>query len=166
MIETITSLVAIASMSAIALGVGSSTIAIASFITALRDGTIDQTERTLLGVIYIFLRISMVLIILTTLFLAWQNPALLGDYIAYVYVLVALLFVNAFCMTKHYISMKIGPAIQAGTWYTLGFVTTIDMLNLFPLAVQGFIVLYVIDVLIAITILNGYLVYFKRKSHT
>jgi hypothetical protein len=161
MLETITSLVVILSASAISLGVGSSTLAISEFLVAFNDGKIDESERRLLGVIYIILRIAMVAILLTTLFIAWQRPEIFGAQLTSMGILVAALYVNAFAMTKHWVPTKFGPAIQAATWYTLGFLTSIQMFSLFDMSVMNFLVLYAIDIIVAIVLVNAFIP--KRK---
>ena len=55
---------------AISLGVGSSTLAIVNFFVAIDDGKIDDTERKMMGVVYIILRIAMVMILFTTAIVA------------------------------------------------------------------------------------------------
>ena len=160
MLETITSIALILNASAINLGVGSSTLAITSFLVALNDKKIDASERRMLGVIYILLRIAMIMILLTTLFIVWQRPSLFGNQTQFLYTLIAILYINAFCMTKHWISMKIGPALQAATWYTLGFIVSIHMFALYTITISNFIVLYFIDTVIALAVLQ----YFLRST--
>lgn len=157
MLETITSIALILNASAISLGVGSSTLAITSFLVALSDKQIDASERRMLGVIYILLRIAMIMILLTTLFIVWQRPTLFGNQTQFLYTLIAVLYINAFCMTKHWISMKIGPALQAATWYTLGFIVTIHMFSLYIITINSFIALYLIDIVIAVAVLQYFL---------
>jgi hypothetical protein len=164
MLETILSLSVIVNASVISLGVGSSTLAITSFLTALKDGKIDESERRMLGVIYILLRISMVAILLTTLIITSLRPDIFGSQELFIWILVGVLYVNAFLMTKHWIPMKIGPALQAATWYTLGFVVTIRMFALYDIDVFAFILLYLADITVALVALNGWLWFFKKRS--
>ena len=157
MLETITSIALILNASAISLGVGSSTLAITSFLVALNDKKIDASERRMLGVIYILLRIAMIMILLTTLFIVWQRPTLFGNQTPFLFTLIVVLYINAFCMTKHWISMKIGPALQAATWYTLGFIVSIHMFALYIITTNSFIALYLIDMIIALAVLQYFL---------
>ena len=150
--------------SSIALGVGSSTLAISSFLTALYDDKIDEGERRMLGVIYAALRVAMVGIVLTTATLYFIDPVFFGAFGVYMWVLIGVLFANAVAMTKHWISPKYGPAIQAGTWYTLGFMATIHMFSLFVVGWSGFFALYAGDVLFAYVVVNGYLWWRKRAK--
>lgn len=166
MLELIIKLAVILQASAVCLGVGSSTLAISSFLTALYDNQIDPSERRMLGVIYIVLRVAMVLILLTTVAIAWFGPQFFGSYINYLWVLIAILFLNAIAMTKHWISPKYGPAIQAGTWYTLGFMITIHMFHLFPVNWMGFVALYAADLVTAYVLVNGYLWWRKHAKGT
>ncbi len=59
-------LVAILQSIGISLGVGSSTIAIVNFFVAIADGKIEPTERKMMQVTYVILRVAMVTILLTT----------------------------------------------------------------------------------------------------
>lgn len=160
--EIIFSIITMWYTSAIALGVGASSIAIAGFLTAISDGTFDEGERRIMGVVYISLRIAMVMIA-TTLAIFWLvYPDVLST-LAKQGMMTVLLFVNAFLMTKHYISPKIGPAFQAATWYTLGFVFTIDAFALFQVSIPFFLVLYVIDIILAVLIVNGFMRRYAQK---
>ncbi len=163
MIEWIFSLAVILQASSIGLGVGSSTLAITGFLVAIYDGTIDQSERRMLGVIYWTLRAAMFGIVATTAVITYLDPAFFGTFAVYLWILLAVLVLNAIAMTKHWISSKYGPAIQAGTWYTLGFFATIHMFNLFEVNFLEFLGLYAADVLLAYVIVNGYMWYQKRK---
>lgn len=154
----------ISNASAIGLGVGSSTLAIASFLAALKDGTIDESERRMLGVIYVTLRVAMVLILVTTLILAWLRPETFGENIKFLFILVGVLYLNAVLMTKHWIPSSIGPALQAATWYTLGFVASITMFQLFELTYGNFALLYVADVILAILVVKFFLARAKARK--
>ncbi len=148
--------------SAIALGVGSSSLAIAGFLTAIADGSFDEGERRIMGVIYVSLRIAMVMILFTLSIFWWWYPSALST-VDKQAITVFFLFVNAFLMTKHYISAKYGPAFQAATWYTLGFVFTIDAFALFSVTMPLFLILYAVDVILAVVIVNGFMRYYEEK---
>jgi len=149
--------------SAIALGVGSSTIAIAGFLTAIGDGTFDPSERRIMGVVYLSLRIAMISIVIISALIWLMDANFFGTFTMPMWVMTAILFVNAYLMTKHWISPKIGPAIQAGTWYTLGFVITIYVFDLAPITPILFFVFYIIDLVLAIAIVNGCMKYLKWR---
>lgn len=160
--ETIFAIIIILFNTAISLGVGGSSIVIASFLTALADGKIDQSERAQLGVIYITLRIAMVAILLALGYITLVSPETIVS-LLYIWILVAVLYSNAILMTKHWISSKIGPALQAATWYTLGFVTVIDIFALYSVTLTFFLVLYAIDIAVAIIAVNGIMRYLKAR---
>ncbi len=110
---------------AISLGVGCSTAAIVSFFVAIKDGTIGEGERRIMGVLYTLLRVAMVLILATTTILAYVSYSVIGDayltgYSSLFWVLIAVLFGNAVLMTKHLMPSSIGPGIQASAWYSMG----------------------------------------------
>lgn len=159
MLETLLPFVVIYYNTAISLGVGGSSIVIASFITALSDKKISTEERKLLGVIYITLRIAMASIATMLAYISFVAPALMPS-LAYVWLMVFVLYINAIFMTKHWISPKFGPALQAATWYTLGFVVVIDAFSLYTVSSFFFFTLYAVDILIALASVNLFLWYF------
>ena len=118
-------LVAILQSLSVSLGVGSSTLAIINFFVAIADGKIDETERKMMGIVYIALRVAMISILVTTLglvaleFFNSGAVSLTPFDIAQLFTL-SVLFVNATLMTMRLMPSTFGPAIQAGSWYTLG----------------------------------------------
>lgn len=162
--ELIFSLAIIFHASAIALGVGSSTLAISNFLVAIFDGQIDEGERRIMGVTYIMLRVAMVSILLTTALIYFFDTNFFGEIGVFMWVLIAVLYVNAIMMTKHWISPKIGPGLQAATWYTLGFIVTIHMFELVKLDTVTFSLLYAVDIVTALVIVNGYMKYLQSKK--
>lgn len=159
--EIVIILVTVINSIAIALGVGSSTIAIVNFFVAISDGTISPEERALMGVVYHVLRIAMVLILLTTLILGSYHSLQHGfaDYLTpfklALWTLVGVLYLNAFLMTKHLISSSFGPAIQASTWYSLGILTPLMMMNLHNFAYWQFLLAYAVFVTFAVVLVNS-----------
>src|SRR5690606_27499319 len=111
---------------AVSLGVGCSTAAITQFVVAISDGQIDQTERKMLGAIYWLLRAAMAAIVVTLLiqaaFFYYLSGSLefISPFMLSLWTAVGVLIVNAIGMTMHLVPSKIGPAVQAGSWYTLG----------------------------------------------
>ncbi|MEM9336266.1 MAG: hypothetical protein AAGA35_00220 [Patescibacteria group bacterium] len=162
--EHITSLIVIAQTTAIYLGVGSSTLAITSFFVSIYDGVIEPVERKMLGVIYWVLRLAMVLIAATTLILHLAFPEVLGSLVWYMWILIAVLYANATLMTLKLMPSKFGPSIQAATWYTLGFLVTIQMFDLYVVDTQLFINLYAADLLVMLASVNGYMQLLKWKQ--
>lgn len=165
MLTTIFVLSLIKSM-AISLGVGGSTMAILNFFHALRDGKIDETERNFMGVTYTVLRVAMVLIASTLLFLsiaysAAYTPAASNLLIVQV-ALTALLFINALMMTFHYMPSTFGPAIQAGTWYALGFSIALASAGITAVSLGVYALSYVTFVVFLIALVNGVLAYLKE----
>ena len=150
--ELIFSLAIIFHASAIALGVGSSTLAITNFLVAIYDGAIDM------------LRVAMASIFLTTALIYFFDKNFFGTAGLFIWFLVAVLYVNAILMTKHLMPSKIGPALQAGTWYTLGFIVTIHIFNLMVLNYTSFSLLYAADIIVALMIVNGYMKFLQNKK--
>jgi hypothetical protein len=110
----------------VSLGVGSSTLAILNFFYAIKDGTIDPSERGLMGMTYLVLRVAMVLILVSTLLILALNLSSAGvqaltSFVIAQLVLLAVLFSNATLMTYRIMPSTFGPSIQASTWYTFGF---------------------------------------------
>lgn len=163
MIDIIFAILVVVHSSAIALGVGASSVAIAGFLTAIADGTFDPSERRIMGVVYLSLRIAMGMILVTSAAILWLDPSFFGSFTAPLWFLMFILFLNALLMTKHWIPYTLGPAIQAGTWYTLGFLITIyifDFATLNIAVISGF---YLADLLLAFVIVNACMAYLKKR---
>jgi len=153
---------------AISLGVGSSTLAIVNFFIAIDDGKIDETERKMMGITYTVLRVAMVLIIVTTISLIILEIVQLGlitltAYLISQLFLIGMLFTNAYLMTKRIMPSTFGPAIQAGTWYTLGIFSALVPLGLTNFSLLQFGLLYVAVILLGISVVNGMMAYLKKK---
>jgi hypothetical protein len=133
---------------AVSLGVGCSTVAIAQFFGAIKDGEIDPAERRMMGVVYFLLRVAMGAILVTLFIQAAIIYHITGDflyispYFQALYTAVAVLFLNAVGMTMKYIPSSIGPALQATSWYTIGILTALVSLNLAGFAYTEFLLLY------------------------
>lgn len=144
---------------AISLGVGASTLAIVNYFVAIADGTIDPNERKMMGVVYIVLRVAMIIILCTALILALYNITVLKLYpTAYIYAqwsVIVMLFFNAFLMSKHLIASNFGPALQAGSWYTLGILLSLLALNLHSFSYMQFVLGYIAALALAVAIVNG-----------
>ncbi len=147
---------------------GASTLAIINFFVAIADGTIDPQERKLMGVVYIVLRVAMVLILITTLALALIHITLTDlpyftPFTLSIWTLIVVLYANAVLMTKHIMPSKVGPALQAATWYTLGIVLSLVSIGLFAFTYTTFLLGYAIAIIIAIAIVNSVMVLLKKK---
>jgi cytochrome bd-type quinol oxidase subunit 2 len=153
-------LVTIIQQISISLGVGSSTLAIANFLAAIADGEIDDTERRMMGIVYVVLRIAMVLILASSVFIfaATYGGESMMDMPALAHAqLLALLvlFANALLMTAHLVPSTIGPAIQGGSWYTLGFLSSLQLLGVTDFTFTTFLLGYITWLVLAIGIVNG-----------
>jgi hypothetical protein len=163
-------LVAVLKSFAISLGVGSSTLAITNFFVAISDGKIDDTERKMMGVVYIILRIAMVAILVTTIITlgASYDGTWLRSFAAYELgqmLVIFVLFANASLMTAHIIPSNFGPAIQAGNWYTLGTLSALQGLGFTHFTFTQFIFAYITWVLLALAIVNGIMAILRAKRH-
>ncbi|MBI4087180.1 hypothetical protein HY416_04385 [Candidatus Kaiserbacteria bacterium] len=126
-------LVPVISSMAVSLGVGSSTFALVFYFMATHSPTLHETGRPYQKVVYIVLRVAMVLILLMEIlkigFYMYNGVSvkelLAADVLAFMWTVVAVLFVNPVLMTFHYMPKKIGSAIQATSWYTLGVVSAL-----------------------------------------
>ena len=152
----------------ISLGVGSSTLAIINFFAAIADGKIDETERRMMGIVYVVLRVAMVLILLTSLFLIFNEYDSVGFQKLSVisfgqsFALI-ILFINALLMTFHLIPSTFGPAIQAGSWYTLGTISALQILGYTNFSFLQFTLGYVTWIILAIGIVNGIMAILKSR---
>lgn len=153
-------IVAIFQTLSVSLGVGSSTLAIINFFVAIADGKIDETERKMMGVVYIALRVAMIAILVTTIglialeFINDGRVSLTPFDIAQLFTL-SLLFINATLMTIRLMPSKFGPAIQAGSWYALGTLVALKLQGITQFTLLEFFVVFIVWLVIAIGIVNG-----------
>lgn len=162
-------LIAIIQSTAISLGMGGSTFAILNFFAAIADGVIDESERNLMGIVYIVLRIVMVLILITTATLTingylTEGVSYFTGYIGAVWTLVAILYLNAILMTAKIMPSTIGPALQASSWYTLGVLAALQSLRLTDFTYIQFLLFYAAAVIFAISLVNGVMAYLKSRK--
>jgi len=152
----------------ISLGVGTSTLAILNFFYAISDGKIDETERNFMGVTYTVLRVAMGLILVSSLLLAFIGYAMEGDayftgYVTAQTILTTVLFVNAFLMTIHMMPSTFGPAIQASSWYSLGFLLALFAQGHTNVNILVFLFAYATFMFFAISFINSVMAYLKEK---
>lgn len=122
---------------AVSLGVGCSTLALIFYFMGMRSDTAHEAGRPYQKVVYIVLRVAMVLILLAevskvVLYLSSGvtiQQLWTADDLIFIWTVVAVLFVNPVLMTFHLMPRKLGPAIQATSWYTLGTVTALPALS-------------------------------------
>lgn len=136
---------------------------------AIRDGVIDESERNLMGITYIVLRVAMVLILLTTLLLALPTYFEAGT--AYftpltmsIWTLLLVLYLNAFLMTKHIMPSTFGPAIQAATWYSLGIIGALISIGQSDFTFLNFVLSYATAIALAVAVVNGEMARLKAKK--
>jgi hypothetical protein len=162
-------LVAILQTLSVSLGVGSSTLAIINFFVAIADGTIDETERKMMGIVYIALRVAMISILVTTLGLIAleffnQGAVSLTPFdIAQLFTL-CVLFVNATLMTIRLMPSTFGPAIQAGSWYALGALVALKLQGITDFSFIQFFGVFVLWIALAIGIVNGIMKLLKQRD--
>jgi len=152
----------------ISLGVGASTLAILNFFHAIADGQIDETERNFMGVTYLVLRVAMGVILTTSLILAFIGYSSIGSpyftgYVTAQAILTAVLFINALLMTMRIMPSTFGPAIQAATWYTLGFLLALFAQGFSYVHMFVFLFAYATFVFFAISFINSVMAYLKEK---
>ena len=152
----------------ISLGVGSSTIAILNFFQAIKDGKIDPIERSFMGVTYIVLRIAMIVILLTTIGLAMfgyyeSGISYITSYVIAQIFLIIVLFLNATLMTLRIMPSTFGPAIQASSWYSLGFILALSQQGLEEFSFITFSLLYVGLIVVATLAIGAVMKYQKSK---
>lgn len=152
---------------AISLGVGCSTLAITNFFVAIADGKINPDERRMMGIVYVFLRIAMILIMVTTSTLLVVNylqvgSASLSAYTLAQFTLIFVLFMNAILMTAKLMPSTVGPALQASTWYTFGVTTALFAIDLAKFTPLQFLLGYITVFVLAVSLVNGLMVYLKN----
>lgn len=154
----------------VSLGVGASTITITHFFVAIADGTIDETERRMLGAAYVILRVAMVIILVATLLLLFYEYKTVGlsDLPAYAFgELLALfvLYLNALLMTAHLVPTAFGPALQAGSWYTLGMLVALQAEGVTDFSFVQFLFGYSAGLVFAIGMVNAIMAILKAKRN-
>lgn len=152
----------------IALGTGASTLAILNFFSAIADGKIDDTERRMMGIVYTVLRIAMVLILGTSLLLISTEYGQVGlaglsDISAAQIFILLVLYFNAMLMTAHLIPSTFGPGIQAGSWYALGIVTSLQLIGVIEFTLMAFFMSYVTWLVLVIGVVNGVMGIMKHR---
>ena len=153
---------------AVSLGVGSSTLAVINFFVAIADGKIDETERKMMGIVYVVLRMAMVAIAITTGLIVGNSIfqgglVALTTYTAAQITLIIVLFANSLLMTVRLMPSTFGPAIQAGSWYTLGILAALVPLGLAYFSYIQFLLGYSAILTLAIAIINAEMAFLKGK---
>ncbi len=150
------------------LGVGASTMTIVSFFQAIKDGTIEPIEREFLGLAYIVLRVAMSIILITTLLLTVQGYDTLGlsyftGYVTAQWTLIVILFINAALMTARLMPSKYGPAIQASSWYSLGFISALIAVDWPTIYYMNFVIYYLLLIAGTTALINH--IMFRLQKH-
>ena len=155
---------------AISLGVGSSTIAIVNFFTAIADGTIEPTERRMMGVTYIILRVAMVaiaLMLITQYMLGYvgvATPYFGTTHAVAMGIVTAVLYLNAVLMTYRIMPSTFGPAIQASSWYTLGTLAALIPVGVIAFPLSIFILAYTTAIILFISLINGVMGWLRHRD--
>lgn len=153
---------------AVSLGVGCSTVAIMQFFVAIKNGKIEDVEKKLMAVVYLVLRVAMGVVLLTTIiqasliYFVAGSLAFISPFLVAVWVMIVVLFANAIGMTKHWIPSTLGPAIQAGTWYTLGILFALIPLGLIGFGYLQFILAYAGIIFLALALVNATMAHMKK----
>lgn len=167
--ETLFIFVAILLSMGISLGVGASTLAILNFFIAIKDGKIEESERAFMGITYKVLRVSMVIILFSAATLAYFGASSLGafyfsNYVIAQFVVIGVLYMNAVLMTLRVMPSTFGPAIQASSWYTLGFLAAFYGLGITEFTMTTFFLGYLAIFILALILINGVMSHFKSKQ--
>jgi len=167
--EFIFNVSAVIQMMSISLGVGASTVAITSFFVAIADGHMDATERKMMQPVYVILRVAMGLILVTAILKASTEIITFGGNVITspllgIWTMIAVLFINAYLMTVHIMPSSFGPAIQACSWYTLGFVTALISIGVAKFSYLVFLFGYGLFMVAVIAFVNGMIVYLKMRQ--
>jgi hypothetical protein len=168
--ETIFVLSTILLSFAISLGVGSSTIAIVNFFTAIADGTIEPTERRMMGVTYIILRVAMVAIaimLITQYMLGYvgaSTPYFGSTHAVAMGLATVVLYVNAVLMTYRIMPSTFGPAIQASSWYTLGTLAALVPAGVTAFSLLVFLLAYASAVVFFVSLVNGVMGWLRHRD--
>lgn len=163
----IISLVGILQTFSISLGVGASSLAIINFFVAIADGKIDETERRMMGVVYLVLRIAMMAILATSAILAMYEYYVMDGMLSVLSIIelvtLAVLFLNATLMTLRLMPSTFGPALQAGSWYTMGTLAALQIQGIAKFSYLVFFMGYLTWLVLAVGIVNGIMAILKAK---
>jgi hypothetical protein len=78
----------------------------------------------------------------------------------------SVLFVNATLMTVRLMPSTFGPAIQAGSWYTLGALVALRLQGITDFTFAQFLMAFVTWLVLVIGVVNGIMsLLSKRRSH-
>ncbi|MCA9365566.1 hypothetical protein KC723_01610 [Candidatus Kaiserbacteria bacterium] len=151
---------------AISLGVGASTLAIVNFFVAIADGHIDETERNMMGIVYVVLRVAMVAILFSAAYIGLYEYSIAGSSAMDIHtisqwVVIFILYFNAILMTAHIMPSTFGPAIQASSWYTLGIMTALLPIGKSVNSFNIFFAIYLCAIVFAVAIVNGIMWHIK-----
>lgn len=167
--ELVILFVAIIFSFATSLGVGSSTLAITNFFVAIADGSIDGTERKMMAVVYVVLRVAMVALFFTLALLTGYNAYHLGaaaftPLLFAQWTIIVVLYLNAILMTLRIMPSTFGPSIQAGSWYTLGTLAALLPLGMATFSYGQFVLGYIAMLLLATGLVNGTMAILKSHK--
>lgn len=167
--ETLYAINAIIQSMSVSLGVGGSTLAILNFFVAIKDGQIDTSERRMMGVVYTVLRVAMILILVTTfiqtaILLSYFGAEYFSGVALGAWTIIAVLFTNAILMTKRIMPSTFGPAIQAGSWYSLGLMLSLVAVSWSDFSYGQFWLGYIAMIALAVALVNGVMAYFKSHK--
>lgn len=121
----------------LSLGVGASTFALVFFFMGMRSEAFREAGRPFSRVVFVVLRVAMALIlamevakVVLYLYAGIPFSALLeAEALLFFWTLIAVLYGNAILMTLHLMPMRLGPALQATSWYTLGTIATLPVVT-------------------------------------
>ena len=139
-------------------------MAIIGFFVAFADSQFSADERKMMGVVFTLLRVAMVAILVTTLTFWMLSGFAITPFILAELLVIVVLFINAILMTAHIMPKSLGPALQAGSWYTLGTLAALVPLDLTNFGLVTFILAYIAGLVLAIAIVNGIMGVFKKKQ--
>ncbi len=165
MIETVLTITQVLHQMGITFGVGASTFALTFFINALEDGQIDSSEKRFMHIVYVVLRIGMTLITLSLLsfgalvFFSGGSVSILSSPLYLMEMtLIGIIIINAVLMTYRKISMKLGPVLAGGSWYSLFLVTALPFAAIPYLVLLLYYAAFLILFFVAFTLIKNHFV--------
>lgn len=150
----------------LAVTVGASTFALTFYFMAIKDGTIDPSEKRFMGAVYFTLRLALAFIIVTELYyvlsygIAAFALAPTPEIFFFRWFVILVIIVNALLMEYHRMPMWLGPALAGGSWYTLFAVSVWPSLALGFAALLGYYVGFVFLMVLFLRFVK--LVYLKQ----
>ena len=147
------------------LGVGGATLAEVFYIVALKDGKVDASEKLMMHANYKLIRVGLVISVLSGIalvlwfvFVQGNNWPLESPKLWVKDIMVVVIIINAWLLTRHFIPMWLGASLSFTSWWGA---TVLGAWHEIPYTFTEIIIAYII----AIFTVAGILEIIRRHYH-